>query len=566
MKKTALFLLSIAVLSIGSCGNNGGGGGTTPPSAVSITIDPTAATVPVGSTAQFTATVQNATDTSVTWQVDGTTGGDVNSGFISTDGVYSAPLRMPATGEVTITAVANADTSKSAAATATIVSESAMLSGQFAFSYTGFDSNGLFYAAGSFVADGNGTITDGLLDLNLASGAVPNLTLSGTYTVSPNGRAEILLIDSDDFSYTLRAVLISSDRLHMIQFDNSVGGQGFIEKQDPTAFNNAAFAGNYAIRLNGIGDNNSALGLAGRITADGASNLTGGVTDINENGTATTNAAFDGTYDLTAGNGRGTAVLNTPLGTVDFVIYTVSASKAYLMSLDLVPAFLGTAEKQTLASFSDANFSGDYVFNSSGFSANGFILTAGRLSSGGGAITAGVSDENDQGTLTENLAFTGTYSVTANGRGTGSFTSSAGTSNLAFYLISPSRAVFVQLDSFAVATGELESQQGGPFSAASLSGDYGFSLTGNDSDNVGQFNSDRAGAITGTTDINDPTAGPIPDLPFSGTYTISSNGRGDLTMGDASGSLHFYMYIVSPSKAILVGSDTILLGTAEKQF
>jgi hypothetical protein len=117
-----------------------------------------------------------------------------------------------------------------------------------------------------------------------------------------------------------------------------------------------------------------------------------------------------------------------------------------------------------------------------------------------------------------------------------------------------------------VATGELESQQGGPFSAASFSGNYGFSLTGNDSDNVGQFSSDRAGAIAGTTDINDPTSGPIPDLPFTGTYTISSNGRGDLTMGDASGSLHFHMYVVSPSKAIFVGVDTILLGTAEKQF
>jgi hypothetical protein len=565
MKRTAVLLLSLVVVSFGSCGDNGGGG-TPPPPAVSIAISPTAATVAVGDAAQFTASVQNATDTSVTWQVDGTTGGDVNSGFISTDGVYSAPLRMPATGEVTITAVANADTSKSATATATIVSEDALLSGPFAFSYTGFDSNGIFYVAGSFVADGNGTITDGLIDLNLLSlGVFSNLTLSGTYTVSPNGRAEILLTDSDGYPYTLRAVLISSDRLHMIEFDTFAGGQGFIEKQDPATFNNAAFAGGYALRLNGVGDN-GAIGLAGRITADGASNLTAGVTDINENGTATTNATFDGTYDLAAGNGRGTAIINMPSGPVDFVVYMVSASKAYLMSVDTSPAFLGTIEGQTLASYSDSNVSGDYALMSSGFSANGFILTAGRLTANGaGVVTAGVSDENDQGTL-KNLVFDGTYSVDAigNGRGMGSFTSTRGTSEFAFYMISPSRAVFVQLDNFAVATGELEAQQGGPFSVASLAGDYGFSLTGYDSDNVGQFASNGAGAIAGTTDINDPTSGPIPDLPFTGTYTISSNGRGDLTMGDASGSLHFHMYVVSPSKAILVGVDTILLGTAEK--
>jgi hypothetical protein len=204
---------------------------------------------------------------------------------------------------------------------------------------------------------------------------------------------------------------------------------------------------------------------------------------------------------------------------------------------------------------------------SSGFSTNGFILTAARLTAdGAGHVTAGVSDENDQGTLAENLAFTGTYSVAANGRGTGSFTSTRGTSDFAFYMISPSRAFFVQLDNFAVTTGELEAQQNRPFSVASLAGDYGFSLTGYDSDNVGQFSSDGAGAITGTTDINDPAQGLFADQAFTATYTMSSNGRGNLTVTVSGDTVHFHIYAVSPSKEILLGADTILLGTAEKQF
>jgi hypothetical protein len=542
---------------------------------LTIAVAPATATVAAGETQQFTATVQGVANTAVNWQVNAVAGGNSSVGTISAAGLYTAPLAIPATGAVTITAVSQADTSQTATAAVTIVFSGAMLSGQYAFSYTGFDADGLFFAAGSIVADGNGTITSGLLDLNTFSGVFSNLTLTGTYTVNPDGRAEILLTDSDDFPYTLRTVLISPDRLHMIEFDTFAGGQGFIEKQDPAAFNNAAFAGGYAFRFNGI-DDNSVISLAGRMTADGAGgNLTAGVMDINDGGTATTNAAFDGTYDLSAGNGRGTALVNTPTGPVDFAIYMVSASKAYFISTDFVPAFLGTAEMQTLASYSNANLSGDYALMSSGFSANGFILTAARLTADGaepvGGVTAGVSDENDQGVLTENLAFTGTYSVDAigNGRGTGSFTSTRGTSNFAFYLISPSKAVVVQLDDFAVATGELESQQGGPFSVASLAGDYGFSLTGADSDNVGQFTSDGSGSITsitGTTDINDVSSGLLPDLPFTATYSISANGRGDLTVTVSGGTVHFHIYAVSPSKEILVGVDTILLGTIEKQF
>ena len=659
MKRAALFLLPILVLSLGSCGGGGGGGGNPPPPAVTITISPTTAALVVGGTAQFTASVHNTSNTAVTWQVNDTAGGDatvgtissaglytapaavpspatvtvkavsqadttksasatvtinltvavtpptatvpaggtqqftatvqgvaitavnwqVNAvaggnstvGTISAAGLYTAPLAIPATGAVTITAVAQADTSQTATAAVTIVFSGAMLSGQYAFSYTGFDTDGLFFAAGSIVADGNGTITSGLLDLNTFLGVFSNLALTGTYTVNPDGRAEILLTDSDNVSYTLRTVLISPNRLHMIEFDTSAGGQGFIEKQDPTSFNDAAFAGGYALRLNGIGSSGT-IGLAGRMSADGAGHLTDGVLDSNEAGVATTNAAFDGTYDLTAAavnGGRGTAIVNTPTGPVNFAIYMISASKAYFISTDFVPAFLGTAEEQTLASYSNANVSGDYALRSSGFSTNGFILTAGRLTaSGTGTVSAGVSDENDQGVLAENLAFTGTYSVDAigNGRGTGSFTSTRGTSNFAFYMISPSRAVVVQLDDFAVTTGELESQQGGPFSAASLAGDYGFSLTGNDSDNVGQFTSDGAGSITGTTDINDVSSGLLPDLPFTATYTISANGRGDLTVTISGGTVHFHLYAVSASKALLVGVDTILSGTIEKQF
>ena len=86
---------------------------------VSITISPTTATLNSGGTQQFTATVTGATDTSVQWQVNQVTGGTATIGTISSTGLYTAPT-VSATTTVAVTAVANADNTKSATASVTI--------------------------------------------------------------------------------------------------------------------------------------------------------------------------------------------------------------------------------------------------------------------------------------------------------------------------------------------------------------------------------------------------------------------------------------------------------------
>src|SRR5205807_6353593 len=60
----------------------------TPTAAVSVTISPTSATVAAGGTQQFSATVQNTSNTAVTWQVNGVTGGNATVGTISSAGLY----------------------------------------------------------------------------------------------------------------------------------------------------------------------------------------------------------------------------------------------------------------------------------------------------------------------------------------------------------------------------------------------------------------------------------------------------------------------------------------------
>jgi uncharacterized protein (DUF1800 family) len=64
-----------------------------------------ASQVRLGSTAQLTATVTGETNTSVTWQVNGISGGSSAVGTISAAGLYTPPTAIPATDPVAITAV-----------------------------------------------------------------------------------------------------------------------------------------------------------------------------------------------------------------------------------------------------------------------------------------------------------------------------------------------------------------------------------------------------------------------------------------------------------------------------
>ncbi len=94
-----------------------------PPPSISVAVNPRSATVLLGKTVPFSATVSNASNQTVTWSVNGVAGGSAASGTISASGVYSAPTDLPANANVQVTATSQADTTKSAAATATISSD-----------------------------------------------------------------------------------------------------------------------------------------------------------------------------------------------------------------------------------------------------------------------------------------------------------------------------------------------------------------------------------------------------------------------------------------------------------
>ena len=87
---------------------------------VSVTLTPTAATVSLGASQAFAATVTGSTNTGVSWSVNGTAGGSAALGTINAQGLFTAPTAMPANASETITATSDADATKSASATVTL--------------------------------------------------------------------------------------------------------------------------------------------------------------------------------------------------------------------------------------------------------------------------------------------------------------------------------------------------------------------------------------------------------------------------------------------------------------
>lgn len=87
---------------------------------VKVTVSPSNVGVETNHAQQFSATVVNTTNTAVTWQVNGVTGGNNTVGKIDVNGLYTAPASVPSPATVTVTAISVADPTKSDSATVTI--------------------------------------------------------------------------------------------------------------------------------------------------------------------------------------------------------------------------------------------------------------------------------------------------------------------------------------------------------------------------------------------------------------------------------------------------------------
>jgi hypothetical protein len=113
MGRNGKLFLTLAILWSAGCSglhSAGGGGNTT---AITVMVSPSATSVVLGQTVPFNATVTGTTNTAVTWEVAGVAGGNSTVGTITTGGLYTAPSALPNPSTVLVTAVSQADTTKS---------------------------------------------------------------------------------------------------------------------------------------------------------------------------------------------------------------------------------------------------------------------------------------------------------------------------------------------------------------------------------------------------------------------------------------------------------------------
>jgi hypothetical protein len=154
-------------------------------SPVTIGVSPQSVAMTTGAAQVFTADVANTSMTSVSWMVNGIAGGNSTFGTIDKTGNYTAPPYVPIPPNITVTAVANADASKTASASVSITGKSApgtvTLSPKSADVYVG--GNILFTAA---VIDANPAVSW------LVNGVTGGDSTVGTITALPGSADQAL--------------------------------------------------------------------------------------------------------------------------------------------------------------------------------------------------------------------------------------------------------------------------------------------------------------------------------------------------------------------------------------
>lgn len=334
------------------------------------------------------------------------------------------------------------------------------------------------------------------------------------------------------------------------------GGNSLSFPPPQGSFTNASLTGPFAFSYTGS-DRRGFLAAAGSFQADGAGHITTGMQDINSGFGISTNSPVTGTYVVRA-DGRGSATLNSPAGntTIEFVI--VSGGHALITRFDANAAGSGTIDQQTTSAFSNTALAGTFAFNLSGIDGvNNPLAVAGNFTSDAtGTITSGVDDSNDNGGVITNDPLTGTIPVSSNGRGTATVNTVRGALHFAFYVVDATHLKLVEIDSTPVLGGEAF-RQTGPFSNASVSGPFAFTIAGADIFSAAPFaaggvlTSDGAGTVTsGTEDFND--AGTITtNVGFTGNYSVLGNGRGTLTIVTGAGTFNFVIYPTSGGVLVL---------------
>jgi hypothetical protein len=486
----------------------------------------------------------------------------------------------------------------------------ASLKGQYAFSMSGEDLNQAFIArVGSFFAEGNGNITQGLEDVNSVSGVNTVIFSGGTYSIQPNGRGTLTMTNATNgTSLQLSITLISDRKGFMIQTDLNATSSGNFNLQAPGAFSNPGIAGNYIFDVSGVDAHVPAfpISIVGQIQTDGSGNVQGGTMDVNDGAAAGPSGALavpKSTYGVdnnTDGTtfGRGTITISG----INFVFYVVDNTRFKMMEIDNgttlgdAVAQMGTIPTKT-SDFIPGNFAA-LLGGSSVLGTMGPLTRAGRFTTdGSGNLSSIFFDTNNFGSRHSTIptsissasyAIDTTTTVVGSGRGTLTFQDSslADSFKFVFYLISPTQAVIQDTSNGVIADGSMLAQAAGTLTFPT-SGNFAFSWSGIilsssntiqfEEDFVGQYSPGSPGAngFNGAMDFEElGSSGKnlFTNVPVMVSTSIDGDGTGPngyrvVTGNSPSTTFNYRAYIVDQNTVFLMGFDAnqVIAGTASAQ-
>jgi hypothetical protein len=651
MKKFAALPLVLILALVGcSGGGNDIVGEPDPlPEPVAMNVIETAATVEVGKTFQFHYSVLNSTNTDCAWSLNNVAGGNATLGTITKEGLYTAPASVPNPNQVTVKAVAAADTTKSDTATVTIspqltISPTSVTlnvgeTQQFTTNLPAdtwnvndilwgsrtvgtISQDGLYTAPA--VAPNPDTVTVKAWIQSQDEWATATVTILGptALTVSPS---PVVVPAGSTQQFTANQPVgwslggtpgttsslgsISASGLYTAPLSPPMSGVVTIiatSRNDPqlyaTAaatiiFSNASLQGHYAFTYR-IAEAGELSYFAGSFIADGHGNITSGIADANQASSILHSVSFNGAYQVTA---SGLTDLGLQVGpdVVMIRMIMISNTSGRMIGFDDTGTGTGTLEKQDPAAFA-AGLSGKFVFIYDGMHHVDYIhdVYAGQPLTAAGQFTAqnltisnGVVDLNQNGVVSSvgvsGSPFGGSYTNpnSSTGRGTINFNGHVGAGTFSYYLLSADAALLVGTDVLSGSGGDrpvigaLFRRTAGPFNNASFSGttaafSYAYGKIPSPTPSpftppfpaysAGFTISDGNGNLTGGLVDNNVNGSVQTAMPVSGTYSVSSGGRGTMAFIAAGNPNASAFYLVAPNTGYNLGTDP--WGTGFNQF
>ena len=547
----------------------------TPPTVTTIDVSPQNSAVQTGHTLQLTATATLSDGTksdissTASWASSDTALATVKGGMVS--GVNPGVVQIAVgSGSVSVVTLINVTTRSFS---------NASLSGRYAFALTSNTGRGLQTETGSLAADGNGNLI-GTEEVNAAGAVTTNVSVSGTYSITRDGRGTLTVNSSGLAGRTFRLVLSANSMAAgdnnggLVEFDGAATATGTLTHQDTSAFQNSALsAGTYVFRLGGLDSNHNPNASVGFFTTDAAGfSITGGQEDINDNGTINGASSPSPPFAVTGGtigavdssSGRTNLTLTANGHTSNLVAYVISASQLQIIGVDSSSLEAGVAEKQ--ASPPPTSLAaGGYVFQTEIGGTAGQFWIMGQFQLDNTSHVVSLAQYQD-GNITLNIVNpAGTVSVGASGRGTLVENTDHGARTFTLYLVSATHIYLLETDNADAAAGAGDMQQPGPdgFGAASLNTAVAIAGAEVGDGNVGlvaAIVADGTGNLTGIEDVSQPQPGnpaklTTSTIPFIAKYGLpSSNGVAVANLSTSNTSLQaLALFFISPNRALVVG-------------